>query len=220
MAAYFHGGHYQQQQHHQHHQQHAISSHNHHGGRSRRQPRLAASHNQQRQFRGTKSMKELATEAPTVTAFRSRFEAGRSFDLEDDLEFCPGLLTDEDVCSPGLVTFDRIADNFGQLHSIHSASSDRSSLSSGSPDSSPMQHISHPSTQVTPALSLASAAVSSYASPPYTNTHQQLKLHQPSAVRSRNAIPIVNPSTGMRVSSPPSSISPGMMQQATAARRW
>ena len=41
-------------------------------------------------------MKEL-TEAPTVSAFRARFEAGRSFDLDDDLEFCPGLLTEDDV---------------------------------------------------------------------------------------------------------------------------
>jgi hypothetical protein len=43
-------------------------------------------------------MKEL-TEAASVTAFRARFEAGRSFDLDDDLEFCPGLLTEDDVSS-------------------------------------------------------------------------------------------------------------------------
>ena len=41
-------------------------------------------------------MKDL-TENASLTAFRQRFEAGRSFDLEDDLEFCPGLLTDSDV---------------------------------------------------------------------------------------------------------------------------
>ena len=41
-------------------------------------------------------MKEL-TESPAVSAFRLRFEAGRSFDLDDDLEFCPGLLTEDDV---------------------------------------------------------------------------------------------------------------------------
>lgn len=41
-------------------------------------------------------MKEL-TETPTASAFRTRFEAGRSFDLDDDLEFCPGLLTEDDV---------------------------------------------------------------------------------------------------------------------------
>ncbi len=44
-------------------------------------------------------MKELAS-SPTVAAFRARFEAGRSFDLDDDLEFCPGLLTDDDVRLP------------------------------------------------------------------------------------------------------------------------
>lgn len=44
-------------------------------------------------------MKELA-ESPPVSAFRARFEAGRSFDLDDDLEFCPGLLTDDDVRPP------------------------------------------------------------------------------------------------------------------------
>ena len=42
-------------------------------------------------------MKEL-TESPPISAFRLRFEAGRSFDLDDDLEFCPGLLTEDDVC--------------------------------------------------------------------------------------------------------------------------
>lgn len=36
-------------------------------------------------------------EAPAVAAFRLRFEAGRSFDLDDDLEFCPNLLTEDDV---------------------------------------------------------------------------------------------------------------------------
>lgn len=44
-------------------------------------------------------MKEL-TESPPVSAFRARFEAGRSFDLDDDLEFCPGLLTEDDVSIP------------------------------------------------------------------------------------------------------------------------
>ena len=41
-------------------------------------------------------MKEL-TENPVNSAFRMRFEAGRSFDLDDDLEFCPSLLTEDDV---------------------------------------------------------------------------------------------------------------------------
>jgi hypothetical protein len=42
-------------------------------------------------------MKELA-EAPSISAFRQRFEACKGFDLDDDLEFCPSLLTEDDVC--------------------------------------------------------------------------------------------------------------------------
>lgn len=41
-------------------------------------------------------MKELA-DTPQVSAFRTKFEACKGFDLDDDLEFCPGLLTDDDV---------------------------------------------------------------------------------------------------------------------------
>jgi len=228
MSFYF-GGH--QNHHHQPHHPapHATaSSHNHHGGRSRRAPRYSASQNSHRQFRGPKNIKEMQPEAPAVTAFRARFEAGRSFDLDDDLEFCPGLLTDEDVCfsEAGLAfpTLDiRLPSAHSetdcsllQLHSIHSSSSDRSSLSSGSPESSPLQQQILPSQQVTTALSLSSASAT-YNPLAFANNQSQLKIHQPSAVRTRNAIPIVNPSTGMRVASPPSSISPGMMQ---AGRRW
>lgn len=43
-------------------------------------------------------MKELALPDPVaLQAFRQKFEAGRSFDLDDDLEFCPNLLTESDV---------------------------------------------------------------------------------------------------------------------------
>jgi len=148
-------------------------------------------------------MKEMVLEPPSIAAFRARFEAGRSFDLDDDMEFCPYLLT------------------FDERQSVHSSSSDRSSLSSGSPENSPPQRQVHPQQQITPAISLSSAATSAYVPPPgFTPTHDALKIHQPSAVRTSNAIPIVNPSTGMRVASPPSSISPGLMQQTTAARRW
>ncbi|KAI9865333.1 MAG: hypothetical protein M1824_003487 [Vezdaea acicularis] len=153
-----------------------ASYNNHHGGRSRRTPRLSSSQNSHKPFRGVRSMKEL-TEPPAVTAFRARFEASRSFDLDDDLEFCPGLLTDDD------------------LHSIHSSSSDRSSLSSGSPDSSPLQHQIQPSPQVTPAFALPTHN-NTYSPPGYANSSSQMKIHQPAAIRPRNAkIPIVNPAT-------------------------
>ena len=42
-------------------------------------------------------MKEL-TEPPAVSASRRAFELARSFDPEDDFEFCRGLWTEDDVC--------------------------------------------------------------------------------------------------------------------------
>ena len=206
---------------------HSSSSHNH---RSRRAPRLSASHNTHRQFRGVRSMKEL-TESPPISAFRARFEAGRSFDLDDDLEFCPGLLTEDDVSLVAVapIIFSSLlhhhsanAKDVLQLQSIHSSSSD-GSLSSGSPHSSPLQQQIQPQQQVTPSFSLSSASNNSYnpsASFQSNNDQHNLKLHQPAALRTRNAIPIVNPTTGMKVPSPPSSISPAMMQQQTYARHW
>lgn len=201
MSSFFYGAphHHQQSQQQPHHPHNIAPSHSHHG-RSRRAPRLAASQNPNRQYRA-RPMKDLNTEAPNVTAFRVRFEAGRSFDLDDDLEFCPNLLTDDERLS------------------VTSGSSDRSSLASVSPDVSPIQHQIQPQQQVPPAISLSSSAPS-FVSPNLASINNPIKIHQPSAVRTRNAIPIVNPSTGMRIASPPSSISPGMMQQTTAARRW
>lgn len=207
---------------------HSSSSHNHHNSRSRRAPRLSASQTTHRQFRGVRSMKEL-TETPPTSAFRARFEAGRSFDLDDDLEFCPGLLTEDDVCiHPTSPTHLRVhvcdlrinrRANL-QLQSINSSSSD-GSMSSGSPQSSPLQQQIQPQQQVTPNFSLSSTNAYNPPTNFHSNNHQHpLKLHQPAALRTRNAIPIVNPSTGMRVPSPPSSISPAMMQQQTYARRW
>ncbi|KAL2837167.1 hypothetical protein BJY01DRAFT_47027 [Aspergillus pseudoustus] len=199
MSTFYYGQH---QQHHQapHHgaTAHMSTSNNHHSGRSRRGPKMAAQ-NAQRQFRGVKSMRELA-EAPQVTAFRARFEAGRSFDLDDDLEFCPGLLTEDD------------------LHSIHSASSDRSSLSSGSPDTSPIQHQIQPVQQVTPSISLSPASSNTYLHSAVTGNYNQVNFQQPAAVRTRKVIPIINPTTGMTMTSPPTSISPAAMQNAQ--RRW
>ncbi|OOQ88067.1 hypothetical protein PEBR_14810 [Penicillium brasilianum] len=198
MSAFLYTHHHQQQHHHQH-PQHATQMHsNNHHGRTRRGPKMAQQ-NAQRQFRGVKSMRELA-EAPAVTAFRARFEAGRSFDLDDDLEFCPNLLTDED------------------LHSIHSASSDRSSLSSGSPDTSPLQHQIQPVQQVTPSISLSPASTNSFVHASVAANPNHVNFHQPAANRTRKVIPIINPTTGMTMTSPPSSISPAMMQ--TAQRRW
>ncbi|KAG9228401.1 hypothetical protein BJ875DRAFT_242462 [Amylocarpus encephaloides] len=158
----------------------------HHNGRGRRAPRL--SQNSHKQFRAVRKEEEAAV----VTNFRQRFEAGRSFDLDDDLEFCPNLLTESDMIS------------------IHS-SSDRSSLSSGSPESSPQ------SRQVAPDTGFSLNSNSNPYIPSYQSQTTALKLHQPAATRIRNAIPIVNPSTGISMSSPPTSVSPGRAMQG---RRW
>jgi len=172
--------------------------HNHHGGRSRRAPRVSAAQHQ-KTFRQlpTRTPKEFVVEPPTLIAFKRDFELARSFDLEDDEIFCPfHLLTEDDIVS------------------INSSGSDRSSLSSGSPEQSPLQHQLQP----TPSFLLSSAPN------PYTPAGMQptaqTKLHQPLAQRTRNAIPIVDPST-RAVASPPPSVSPNrQMQQQYMPRRW
>ncbi|KAH6640669.1 hypothetical protein F5144DRAFT_105911 [Chaetomium tenue] len=186
------------------HQQHptpatagAAVSHSHHGGRNRRAPRLSAAQIQSK-FRGIRSIKEL-TEAANLSSFRMRYEAGRSFDLEDDMEFCPALLTESDLVS------------------IHSSSSERSSLASNSPQGSPTQQP----TQVAASSFTLHSSSPAFIPPSYQNQHAAtaMKLHQPSATRARNAIPIINPATGVSMSSPPPSVSPARMQQPVG-RRW
>jgi hypothetical protein len=198
MSAYY--GSFSHQHHHPHHQPtaaapSAVPHNNHHGGRNRRAPRVSVSQNSQKQFRGVKSMRELSVEAPHVTAFRSQFEASRSFDLEDDMEFCPKLLTENDLVS------------------ISSASSDRSSLSSGSPSSSPTQQPQ----QIASHFALNSTSPA-FVPPSFQQHQSSLKLHQPAATRTRNAIPIINPANGLTMSSPPPSVSPARMHHL--GRRW
>ncbi|KAH8601305.1 hypothetical protein B0O99DRAFT_253642 [Bisporella sp. PMI_857] len=166
------------------------STPSHHSGRGRRAPRL--SQNAAKQFRNIRKEEEAAA----VTNFRQRFESGRSFDMDDDLEFCPNLIEDADR----------------DMFSMHSGS-DRSSLSSGSPEHSPTQH------QVTPDTFSLNSNSAPYV-PSYQGSTTTLKLHQPAATRIRNAIPIVNPSTGVRMSSPPQSLSPARMLQQSLGRRW
>jgi hypothetical protein len=101
-----------------------------------------------------------------------------------------------------------------QLVSISSGASDRSSLSSNSPNQSPTQHPQH----VAPAFSLNSSSPA-FIPPAYHTQQSTLKLHQPAATRTRNAIPIINPANGMTMSSPPPSVSPSRMHQPIG-RRW
>ena len=112
-----------------------------------------------------------------------------------------------------------VTDSASQLQSIHSASSsDRGSLSSGSPEGSPLQQQVQP----TPSFLLSSAPNAYNPAPTayqqHHSAHHQMKLHQPMAQRTRNAIPIVDPST-RSVASPPLSVSPGrQMQQQYVSR--
>ncbi|KAK1248049.1 hypothetical protein MKX07_000937 [Trichoderma sp. CBMAI-0711] len=196
----------------------APVSHHHTSSRNRRTPRQNVSQ-PQRQFRGVRSMREL-TDTAALSAFRTRFEAGRSFDLEDDLEFCPGLLTESDVSSPPSPvdsspsrSLYRSDSPLQQLVSI--SASERSSLASNSPEASPTQQ---PQT-VAPAFSLNSSSPPFIPPPAVQPLNVAFRLAQPTATRGRNAIPIVNPATGASMPSPPPSMSPGRLQQQPI-RRW
>jgi len=176
------------------------NSHGHHG-RSRRGPRIT-SQNAHRQFKAQRNVKEIIPEPPAYSEYLQRMEAAKSFEFDDDELFCPfNLLTEDD------------------LQSIHSSSaSDRGSLSSGSPESSPLQQQVQP----TPSFLLSSAPNTFNPAP--AGYQHSMKLHQPMAQRTRNAIPIVDPST-RSVASPPLSVSPARqmqhhMQQQQQQRRW
>lgn len=194
---------------------HSNHSHGHHG-RSRRGPRVN-SQNAHRQYKAQRSPKEELPQPPSATDYLRLLEAAKGFEFDDDEVFCPfNLLTEDDVCqtlSPSCASTK--ADLHSKLQSIHSSSgSDRGSLSSGSPEGSPLQQQAQP----TPSLLLSSVHN------PYNtaNLQQHMKLHQPMAQRTRNAIPIVDPSTrSASVASPPMSVSPGrQVQQQYVSRRW
>ncbi|QSZ36330.1 hypothetical protein DSL72_007456 [Monilinia vaccinii-corymbosi] len=178
------------------HQQHTTSSNAQNGSvhnRSRRNARLPQNKQNNQYQKIVKREEELAA----VLSYRRQFEYARSFDLEDDAEFCPNLLTEEDMVS------------------INGSGSDRSSLASGSPTSSPQ------STQVSVNLSPDTHFSLNSNPHPFVQSGfaSQLKIHQPSATRiGRNAIPIVNPNDGGLMSSPPSSVSPARMQQHQQTR--
>jgi hypothetical protein len=158
------------------------------GARSRRNPHRPSS--SLKSFQMVRPREEL-TDCPTVPTFVEKFEAGRSFDVEDDFAFIPELCTEEE----------RV-----MLDSV----SDRSSTSSGSPQSSPLQHQVQPSPSYSHNVS-------------YSNIFPNniLKYQSPvSASRQRNAIPIVNPSTGMRVSSPPLASPSRVGSHSLSRRAW
>lgn len=197
-----------------------VSSHPHNNhGRGRRHPRVNSRNaHQHRQVQ--RSPKEVP-ETPTYSEYLQRLEAAKSFEFDDDEMFCPfHLLTEDDVrfhLQTGrnpTTNSAQYTNNGLQLQTIHSSSSsDRGSLSSESPDSSPLQHQVQP----TPSFYVSSAPHGYNAA---FQQQQHMKLHQPMAQRTRmNAIAIVDPSTGS-VATPPLSVSPGrQMQQQYVPRR-
>lgn len=186
----------------------SATHHNNH--RSRRSTRFSSSQHPQRHFnKQNRSQNQKETvEAAQAAAFRKDFEAARSFDLEDDEMFCPWhLLTEDDVRLTPLPIHHSTqdADSDDQLHSINSSSSDRSSSSgSDSPDNSPVQI----QTQPTPNFTMPPTSHHTF-QPSATSAH--LRIHQPQAQRTRNAIPIVDPNS--RNTSPPQSVSPARQAQ-------
>lgn len=192
----------------------------HHGARPRRGARFAPSQASSKPSKPLRPIREPA-EVAQFAALRKDFEAARSFDLDDDEVFCPWhLLTDDDVCFDRQESYSPAQDlqALRQLQSINSSSSDRSSSSGGSPDSSPMQA----QTQPTPTFALSATAnphMPSSSMQQHAGGH--LKIHQPLAQRTRNAIPIVDPNS--RHTSPPTSVSPARQVQKSSyipGRRW
>lgn len=208
MSSFYYGAHsslHTQPAHSQHHAPGGAVAGGGGSGRSRRATRAAQAHqhHQKQQLRALRMQQKEAEESAMDKAMAARreFEMARSFDFEDDELFCPfNLMTDDD------------------LQSMHSGS-DRSSLSSGSPDNSPLQQqtqpIPIPAFLLNPAR-YPSAAMSHHVGQTYSSHGQQPKLHQPLAQRGQGkAIPIVDPST-RNVASPPPSISPARQQMMQA----
>jgi hypothetical protein len=130
-----------------------------------------------------------------VSTFIEKFEAGRSFEMADDFAFIPELCTEE------------------ERQMMDYSSSDRSSTSSGSPQSSPLQHQVQPSTAYPHAATYANM---------FHNMHLKYQQPPPSMPpKQRFAIPIVNPNTGLRVASPPlASPNRNPYPSSSLARRW
>ncbi|KAA8895075.1 hypothetical protein FN846DRAFT_355242 [Sphaerosporella brunnea] len=68
------------------------------GVRSRRNPHRPSS-SSLKSFQMVRPREEL-TDSPTVPTFVEKFEAGRSFDVEDDFAFIPELCTEEERLTP------------------------------------------------------------------------------------------------------------------------
>lgn len=185
-----------------------VSHHNHHGRRRGGPPKLSMGpnsqkqqhhhhHHQSQQQQMLRNQARILREAPEpepaptvgMMAYMESLEQWISFDLDDDIEFCPNLVSESDMASL-------------------SSASERSSLASGSPDASPTQQ---PQTVATGFLHTFHPGFL----PPAFSPHQALPIHQPAATR---AIAIIDPTTGVPVSSPSPSVSPNRLPRSMG--RW
>jgi hypothetical protein len=174
----------------------AHQNHHSHGNRRRGGPSKLAmhphaqkAHQQVMRAQVVRPAREPTPESLNLTRYMDSLEQWCSLDFDDDIEFIPNLLTPGDIMS-------------------HSSGSERSSTV-GSPDASPTQQ---PQT-VAPAFAMGHYAQLPMMAPSF-QSHQSLPIHQPSATR---AIAIIDPTTGVPVSSPSPSVSPNRLNRAL---RW
>jgi hypothetical protein len=179
-----------------------MTHQNHHSHNSRRRggpPKLAVQQQQQQhkslqnaQYHSMRHQMTRPVREPSpepVNRYIESLEQWCSLDFDDDIEFIPNLLTSDDIIS-------------------HSSGSERSSIVS-SPDASPTQQPQQVAT------GYLGSSFGHVAMQPTFVSHQNLPIYQPSATR---AIAIIDPTTGVPVSSPSPSVSPHRLARTLA--RW
>lgn len=136
----------------------------------------------------------------SLSRARARYEAARSFDMDDDFLFCPAT-TEHEL-------------------SQQSYDSTSSYSSSDSPHTSPTTHQAQPFYQSQFHLHPPQQQPSLMQPPPQLHpTPQQSKasmIARSKSPKKRTAIAIVDPTTGMRISSPPLAQQQAALQKSLA----
>lgn len=125
-------------------------------------------------------------------AYHVRFEASRGFDVEDDLEFCPALASAPGYGAGVDMPYAQPSPTSPPYSSSHATATTYFASPSG-PASPPKQPVLFSS----PSLSSSSSSVMT------STTSTTNALSSPRQARLRRGIQIVDPSTGLRVASPP-----------------
>merc|ERR1712072_1212272 len=130
------------------------------------------------QYKAQRSPKETPQDLAHLE-YLQKLEAAKSFELDDDEVFCPfHLLTEDD------------------LQSIHSASSsDRGSLSSGSPEGSPLQQQIQP----TPSFLLSTAPNTFGPEHSFDRESASFRFASPADAASVRLAPLVEPALRPRL---------------------